>query len=157
MAQGEAGFNPIEYHNGTVWPHDSSIVAAGLARYGYREEAAAIIAGIFEARWHSSSDSKLAGYAPRNILSRAIPHGLPPTGMGRSSAYAGIRTLLGLEPKGETSPRRKLYWSWMGMLPGNIWPVGRALLRRRATKSGLSEFQQVLSRRATLGEEKLAA
>ena len=35
----DAGFNPIGYHLGTVWPHDTSIVAAGLARYGYRDEA----------------------------------------------------------------------------------------------------------------------
>ena len=39
MAAGEAGYNPIEYHNGTVWPHDNSLIAAGLARYGFRHEA----------------------------------------------------------------------------------------------------------------------
>ena len=49
MAEGEAGYNPIEYHNGTVWPHDCSIIAAGLARYGFRKEAADVIAGVFEA------------------------------------------------------------------------------------------------------------
>ena len=31
MAEGDAGYNPIEYHNGTVWPHDNSLIAAGLA------------------------------------------------------------------------------------------------------------------------------
>ena len=51
MAVGEGGYNPIEYHNGTVWPHDNSFIAAGLARYGFRQDAAAIIAGIFEASW----------------------------------------------------------------------------------------------------------
>ncbi len=49
MAEGEGGYNPIEYHNGTVWPHDCSFIAAGLARYGFRKEASQIIAGIFEA------------------------------------------------------------------------------------------------------------
>ena len=39
MAEGEGGYNPIEYHNGTVWPHDCSIIAAGLARYGFRKDA----------------------------------------------------------------------------------------------------------------------
>ena len=40
MAMSEVGYSPIEYHNGTVWPHDNSIIAAGLARYGFRREAA---------------------------------------------------------------------------------------------------------------------
>ncbi len=35
----DRGFNPIGYHLGTVWPHDNSLIALGLARYGYREEA----------------------------------------------------------------------------------------------------------------------
>jgi glycogen debranching enzyme len=48
MAEGEAPYNPIEYHNGTVWPHDNSFIAAGLARYGYRE-AARIAAAMFDA------------------------------------------------------------------------------------------------------------
>src|SRR6266404_1484573 len=49
MAEGEAGYNPIEYHNGTVWPHDSVFVAAGLARYGFREEASRIVEAILQA------------------------------------------------------------------------------------------------------------
>ena len=51
MAVGEGGYNPIEYHDGTVWPHDNHFIAAGLARYGFRKDAATIIAGIFEASW----------------------------------------------------------------------------------------------------------
>src|SRR5205807_6249770 len=38
----EAGFNPLGYHTGTVWPHENSLIAAGLARYGHREAATAI-------------------------------------------------------------------------------------------------------------------
>ncbi len=39
MAVGDGGFNPIGYHLGTVWPHDTGFVALGLRRYGYREQA----------------------------------------------------------------------------------------------------------------------
>ena len=38
----EAGYNPLGYHTGTVWPHENSLIAAGLARYGHREAASAI-------------------------------------------------------------------------------------------------------------------
>jgi glycogen debranching enzyme len=44
MATTEAGYNPVEYHNGTVWPHDNSLIAAGLARYGHHDAAARIAA-----------------------------------------------------------------------------------------------------------------
>ena len=36
VAAGEARYNPMSYHNGSIWPHDNALVAAGLARYGFR-------------------------------------------------------------------------------------------------------------------------
>jgi len=42
-------YNPVSYHNGSVWPHDSAICAAGLARYGFLAEAAKVSVGLFEA------------------------------------------------------------------------------------------------------------
>jgi glycogen debranching enzyme len=52
LAGTEARFNPMSYHNGSVWPHDNAIIAAGLARYGYRHEVAQIFTGLFEASTH---------------------------------------------------------------------------------------------------------
>ena len=43
MSTEDAGYSPLSYHNGTVWPHDNSLIAAGLARYGHREEALRIV------------------------------------------------------------------------------------------------------------------
>src|SRR6185312_12413338 len=37
LAEGEAHYNPMSYHNGSVWPHDTALCAAGLARYGERD------------------------------------------------------------------------------------------------------------------------
>jgi glycogen debranching enzyme len=48
----EAGYSPISYHNGSVWPHDTSIAAAGLARYGHTDEAGRIIAALLDAVGH---------------------------------------------------------------------------------------------------------
>lgn len=45
----EKRYNPMSYHNGSIWPHDTALVAYGLARYGFTGEAMAILAGIFEA------------------------------------------------------------------------------------------------------------
>jgi glycogen debranching enzyme len=49
IATTEARYNPMSYHNGSVWPHDNALVAAGMARYGFRTEAARIFKGMFEA------------------------------------------------------------------------------------------------------------
>jgi glycogen debranching enzyme len=49
LASTEARYNPMSYHNGSVWPHDNALIAAGFARYGFRREAARIFEGLFEA------------------------------------------------------------------------------------------------------------
>ena len=45
----EAGYNPLGYHTGTIWPHENSLIAAGLARYGRHQEAHAIASAILTA------------------------------------------------------------------------------------------------------------
>lgn len=49
VAAGEARYNPMSYHNGSVWPHDNALIAAGAARYGARQLALQILAAQFEA------------------------------------------------------------------------------------------------------------
>jgi glycogen debranching enzyme len=48
----EARYNPMAYHNGSLWPHDNALVAAGLARYGFTSGVTAIAEGLFEASLH---------------------------------------------------------------------------------------------------------
>ncbi|MBT0811737.1 amylo-alpha-1,6-glucosidase [Litoribacter ruber] len=45
----EARYNPLSYHNGSVWPHDVAMIAAGMARYGCRLEAVKLLTGLFDA------------------------------------------------------------------------------------------------------------
>jgi glycogen debranching enzyme len=49
LGASESRYNPISYHNGSVWPHDNALIAAGLGRYGFREHAARIFEGLFAA------------------------------------------------------------------------------------------------------------
>ena len=49
IATTEPRYNPMSYHNGSVWPHDNALIAAGMARYGFRAEAARIFRGLFDA------------------------------------------------------------------------------------------------------------
>ena len=49
IAREEARYNPMSYHNGSVWPHDNSLIAAGLARYGHKAAVGRIFRGLFDA------------------------------------------------------------------------------------------------------------
>ena len=51
VADGEARYNPMSYHNGSIWPHDNALIAAGFARYGHN----AAIETIFEATVRAAS------------------------------------------------------------------------------------------------------
>ena len=46
VAAGEARYNPMSYHNGSIWPHDNSMIAVGMARYGFNAEACRVFEGI---------------------------------------------------------------------------------------------------------------
>jgi len=48
LAAGERRYNPMSYHNGSVWPHDNALIAAGLGRYGWRNLASTILTGLFD-------------------------------------------------------------------------------------------------------------
>jgi glycogen debranching enzyme len=45
---GEVRYNPMSYHNGSIWPHDNAIIAAGLARYGLRRAASRVMSGLLD-------------------------------------------------------------------------------------------------------------
>jgi glycogen debranching enzyme len=48
VATSEARYNPLSYHNGSIWPHDNSLIASGLAKYGHKELAGRIFMGLLD-------------------------------------------------------------------------------------------------------------
>ena len=52
LAAGEPRYNPMSYHNGSIWPHDNAITALGLGRAGFHDHAARVLGGLFEASRH---------------------------------------------------------------------------------------------------------
>ena len=49
LAAGQPRYNPMSYHDGSVWPHDNAITALGLARAGFHDHATRVMSGLFEA------------------------------------------------------------------------------------------------------------
>lgn len=56
MGSAEAAYNPISYHDGSVWPHDTSLAIAGLARHGFYQEASELAGGLLAALSHYPDD-----------------------------------------------------------------------------------------------------
>jgi glycogen debranching enzyme len=52
LSAGEPRYNPMSYHNGSIWPHDNGMVALGLSRYGYQREAVRVLTGLLESSRH---------------------------------------------------------------------------------------------------------
>jgi glycogen debranching enzyme len=95
------GYNPISYHCGSVWPHDTAIVAAGLARYGYDAAAQQLIFGLFDAaNAQGGRLPELFSGLDRTELS--VPVGYPtscsPQAWAAASPLLCLRTLLRLDP-----------------------------------------------------------
>lgn len=103
MAEGDAGYNPIGYHVGTVWPHDNSIIAWGLRRCGYREEAAKLALAMLEAAtfFDGRLPEAFAGY-PRPLTRWPVeyPTACSPQAWATATPLLLCRTLLGLEAVG---------------------------------------------------------
>jgi glycogen debranching enzyme len=104
MAEGEGRYNPIGYHVGTVWPFDSSFIAWGLRRYGYKEEAARIAAGILDAaRFFLGRLPEAFGGYPRSETKYPVqyPTACSPQAWSTGAPLLLLRTMLGLEPSGD--------------------------------------------------------
>jgi glycogen debranching enzyme len=103
MASTEGAYNPIGYHVGTVWPHDNSIIAWGLRRYGYAEAAARITMGILEAAtfFDSRLPEAFAGYdRTETWFPVEYPTACSPQAWSTAAPLLLIRCMLGMEPVG---------------------------------------------------------
>jgi glycogen debranching enzyme len=101
LAEGEGRYNPIGYHVGTVWPFDNSFIAWGLRQYGFKEEAAVIAAGMFDAArfFDGRLPEAFAGYErSQTKYPVQYPTSCSPQAWSTGAPLLLLRTMLGLEP-----------------------------------------------------------
>src|SRR5438874_35995 len=116
-------FNPMSYHNGSIWPHDNSIIAAGLRRCGYTAEALRVIQETFDAAF------RLPGYRVPELycgfsrdrryhsLPAAYPVSCTPQSWAAGAVFLMLQHLIGLEPD---LPNHRLTVR-PALLPGVDW------------------------------------
>ncbi len=101
LAAGEAAFDPLEYHNGTVWPHDNSLIALGLARAGRPEEAQRVVRGLLDtaAFYDGRLPELFAGYERSGDEPPVeVPTSARPQAWAAGTPALLLRALLALEP-----------------------------------------------------------
>jgi glycogen debranching enzyme len=96
-----AAYDPMSYHNGSVWPHDTALCAAGLARYGYRAEAAMVGGALIDAaeQFGHRLPEVFCGF-DRAEVPVAVPYAAScsPQAWSAAAPLQVLRTILGLEP-----------------------------------------------------------
>jgi glycogen debranching enzyme len=100
MSADDAGYNPIEYHDGTVWPHDTAFVAEGMRRYGHREQASHLALMLIQAAeaFEYRLPEVFAGF-PREETGAPVeyPTASRPQAWAAGAPLLALRTALGLD------------------------------------------------------------
>ncbi|MBO0752618.1 MAG: amylo-alpha-1,6-glucosidase, partial [Bradyrhizobiaceae bacterium] len=101
VSRGEARYNPMSYHNGSVWPHDNAMIAIGLARLGAKDAVNAIFHGLFDAATymdlHRLPELFCGFQRPRNRGPTRYPVACAPQAWASAAPFCLLRAALGLE------------------------------------------------------------
>ncbi|HWP58961.1 MAG TPA: glycogen debranching N-terminal domain-containing protein [Candidatus Acidoferrales bacterium] len=104
LSAGERRYNPMSYHNGSVWPHDNALVAAGLARFGLRQSVLTILEGLLDAsvHLHTGSLPELFCGFPRDVRLGPVPYPVAchPQAWSAASVFMLVQGMLGMEVLG---------------------------------------------------------
>jgi glycogen debranching enzyme len=101
LARSCDAYNPMSYHNGSIWPHDNAICAAGLMRYGFVKEAQQVFAGILEAaEWFGGRLPELFCGFGREEFGEPVsyPTSCSPQAWASAAPFHLLRTLLRFDP-----------------------------------------------------------
>ncbi len=101
LATSMRGYNPISYHCGSVWPHDTALIAAGLARYGFMDHALRLVTGLFDAGVAQGGRlPELFSGLGREELSTPVsyPTSCSPQAWAAAAPLLCLRTILRFDP-----------------------------------------------------------
>jgi len=148
MSTDDAAYNPLSYHNGTVWPHDTSLCAAGLARYGRWDEAHRVVRALLDAAhtFDYQLPEVFAGL-PRDEtpFPIAYPTAARPQAWAAGTPVLLLQVLLGLRPDRR---RRRLE----SVAPDGLPPWAGSIRLR-----GVRAFERVWDVRLDGGRVKVRA
>ncbi|SEN31380.1 amylo-alpha-1,6-glucosidase [Lihuaxuella thermophila] len=101
MSTTSAGYNPMSYHDGSIWPHDNSLCVLGLKRYGFHDHANRVMEGLIEASKHFEYDrlpELFCGYPKEEGEPVPYPVACSPQAWAAGTPLVFVRVMLGLTP-----------------------------------------------------------
>ncbi|GIN84900.1 amylo-alpha-1,6-glucosidase [Heyndrickxia sporothermodurans] len=101
MGSGEAGYNPMSYHDGSIWPHDNSMILLGMSKLGFNQDAKLVIKGLIEAAADFEYDrlpELFCGYEKERGKAVKYPVACSPQAWAAGTPLVFIQSLLGLFP-----------------------------------------------------------
>jgi glycogen debranching enzyme len=107
LGSGEVRYNPMAYHNGSVWPHDNALIAAGFARYGHKNECLKVLGALFEAANYMELNrlpELYCGFHKRSDVEgpTLYPVACSPQAWAAGCAYMLFEACLGIEVQPES-------------------------------------------------------
>jgi glycogen debranching enzyme len=118
-----ARYNPMSYHNGSIWPHDNALCAAGMARYGHTEEAMRVLGGLFDASLYFEQHrlpELFCGFPRRpGEGPTRYPVACSPQAWAAAAVFGMLQACLGLEVRAGrpevrlSAPRLPEFIQWM--------------------------------------------
>lgn len=136
-------YNPMSYHNGSVWPHDTALVGAGFARYGRRYEAGELLGNLFGASLHYDGArlpelfcgfTRAGGFGPTRY-----PVACAPQSWAAGAPFLLLSAILGFEPdarQGRLTLRAPTLPAWMDSLELRHLRLGTRDLHMRFERAG---------------------
>ena len=132
-ASGQPGYNPIGYHTGSVWPHDTSLIAAGFKRYGYHDASNRLVSQMMEAA-QGFTDSRLPElFCGFDKTEAQVPVPYPvacsPQAWAAGSSFLFLETMLGLRAHADVGELELLHPQlpdWLGRVTLRDVRVGEA-------------------------------
>ena len=101
IARGEPRYNPMSYHNGSIWPHDNAIIASGMTRYGYTEAAMRVLAGMFDSSLYFDNHrlpELFCGFSRRPAEGPTLyPVACAPQAWAAAAVFSVLQACLGME------------------------------------------------------------
>ncbi len=101
MSTGSTGYNPMSYHDGSVWPHDNSMILIGMSRLGLKEDASVVVSGLLKAAEHfayTRLPELFCGYDDSIGYPVSYPVACSPQAWAAGTSIVLVQTMLGLEP-----------------------------------------------------------
>jgi glycogen debranching enzyme len=153
IAQGEPRYNPMSYHNGSIWPHDNALAALGMASYRRTDDAVALFSSVFDASLHFDLHrlpELFCGFPRRSGAGPTLyPVACSPQAWAAAAPFAILQACLGLEMRADTAeiclhtPRLPPAIDWLRIL--RLGVPGRScdlLLQRHERSVGVEVLRK---------------